>query len=235
MAGESKINLNVTMHALGDAAVTIEFGQAIGREVSARVFAARDAIMAAALPGVREYVPTFRSLTVHFDPAAIGFADLVARIGDLTFDGAATLAPGRSWSVPVVYDGPDLEALAKAAGLAVEAAAALHASVEYHVYMLGFLPGFAYLGDLPDKLRRPRLDVPRTRVPAGSVAVADTLTAIYPVQSPGGWHLIGRTPLRLFDHLADPPSLLAPGDRVRFVAVDAAEFERLSRSGSAIR
>jgi KipI family sensor histidine kinase inhibitor len=95
--------------------------------------------------------------------------------------------------------------------------------------MLGFLPGFAYLGDLPEKLHLPRRAVPRTRVPAGSVAIAEELTAVYPVVSPGGWRLIGRTPLRLFDHRADPPSLFAPGDRVRFVAVDAAEFEQLTR------
>jgi KipI family sensor histidine kinase inhibitor len=232
MAGESKIFLNATMHALGDAAVTIEFGRTIGREVSERVFAARDAIVAARIPGLREYVPTFRSLTVHFDPDQIRFADLVERIGSLDVRAAEAAAPGRSWTVPVLYDGPDLPALAEGAGLSVEAAAALHASVEYHAYMLGFLPGFAYLGDLPEQLRRPRLDVPRTRVPAGSVAVADTLTAIYPVQSPGGWHLIGRTPLRLFDHLADPPSLFAPGDRIKFVAVDAAAFERVSKAAA---
>jgi KipI family sensor histidine kinase inhibitor len=235
MAGESKINLNATMRALGDAAVTLEFGQTISREVSARVLAARTAIVAAAIPGVREYVPTFRSLTVHFDPALIGFDELVARIGDLFVAVTADVEPGRSWNVPVLYDGPDLAGLAEAAGLSVQAAAELHASIEYHAYMLGFLPGFAYLGDLPEKLRRPRLDVPRTRVPAGSVAVADTLTAIYPVESPGGWHLIGRTPLRLFDHLADPPSLFAPGDRIKFVAVDAAAFDRLSRAQGAVR
>jgi inhibitor of KinA len=235
MTDESKINRNARMHALGDAAVTIEFGQTIGREVSDLVLAARTAIVAAGIPGVREYVPTFRSLTVHFDPAAIGFADLTARIGGLDLSDMANAAPGQIWTVPVVYDGPDLAALAQAAGLSAAEAAALHASADYHVYMLGFLPGFAYLGDLPEPLRRPRLEVPRTRVPAGSVAVADTLTAIYPVQSPGGWHLIGRTPLCLFDHLADPPSLFAPGDSVRFRAIDAAEFERQSRAGTASR
>ncbi|WP_222875697.1 5-oxoprolinase subunit PxpB [Terrihabitans soli] len=217
------------MLALGDAAVTLEFGQTIGRETSARVLAARDAIVAAAIPGVREYVPTFRSLTVHYDPAAIGFADLAARIGDLSLEGAASAGEGRTWTVPVLYDGPDLDETARAAGLTREAAAALHAGQTYHVYMLGFLPGFAYLGDLPEPLRLPRLDVPRTRVPAGSVAIASELTAIYPVESPGGWRLIGRTPLRLFDHRAHPPSLFAPGDRVQFTPVSAAEFDQLVR------
>lgn len=227
--GESKINLNARMHALGDAAVTVEFGEAINRELSAMVFAARATIAAANIPGVREYVPTFRSLTVHYDPAEITFADIVARIGDLVIEGATATESGRSWSVPVLYDGPDLEEVARSADLSIDAAAALHASTTYHVYMLGFLPGFAYLGDLPPQLRRPRLGVPRTRVPAGSVAIAEELTAIYPVVSPGGWRLIGRTPLRFFDQRADPPSLLTPGDRVRFVAVNAADFEQLSR------
>lgn len=229
MTGESKINLNARMHALGDAAVTVEFGEAINRDLSAMVFAARAAISAANIPGVREYVPTFRSLTVHYNPVEITFSNLVARIGDLAIEGVETTEPGRSWSVPVVYDGPDLEDVARSAGLSVEAAAALHASTTYHVYMLGFLPGFAYLGDLPKKLHLPRLDVPRTRVPAGSVAIAEELTAVYPVVSPGGWRLIGRTPLRFFDYRADPPSLLAPGDRVRFSPVSAADFEQLSR------
>ncbi len=229
MPDESKINLSAKTYPLGDAAVTVEFGDAIGRDVSAMVFVARESIAAARIPGVREYVPTFRSLTVHYDPAEITFADLAARIGDLPLEGTGTTEPSRIWDVPVLYDGPDLEEVAQAASLTTEEVAELHVSVSYHVYMLGFLPGFAYLGDLPEKLRLPRLHVPRTRVPAGSVAIAEELTAIYPVVSPGGWRLIGRTPLRLFDHTSNPPSLFAPGDQVRFVAVNAADFENLAR------
>jgi KipI family sensor histidine kinase inhibitor len=209
--------------------VTVEFGNTINRDISTMVFAARAAIAAANIPGVREYVPTFRSLTVNYDPAAITFSDLTARIGDLHLEGVTAEEHGRSWSVPVLYDGPDLEDVARAASLSVEAVTELHASTTYHVYMLGFLPGFAYLGDLPHELRRPRLDVPRTRVPAGSVAIAEELTAVYPVVSPGGWRLIGRTPLHFFDHRSDPPSLLSPGDRVHFVPVSAPDFEQLSR------
>ena len=232
MVGGTKINLSAKMHALGDAAVTIEFGEEIDRAASARVMAAKRAIEAASVAGLREFVPTFRSLTVHYDPSAIGFDTLVARLGDLDLPASAGEAPGRTWRVPVLYDGPDLEDVARAAGLSPSEAAELHAGTSYHVYMLGFLPGFAYLGDLPEKLRLPRLKEPRTRVPPGSVALADQLTAIYPVQSPGGWRLIGRTPLRLFDHRADPPSLFQPGDAVNFVAVDRSEFERLSRAGA---
>ncbi len=232
MAGDTKLNLAARMHALGDTAVTIEFGEEIDRAASARVMAAKRAIEAASVTGVYEFVPTFRSLTVHYDPSAISFDKLIARLGDLDLPASADETPGRTWRVPVLYDGPDLEDVARAAGLSPREAAELHAGTSYHVYMLGFLPGFAYLGDVPEQLRLPRLKEPRTRVPPGAVALADQLTAIYPVESPGGWRLIGRTPLRLFDHRADPPSLFRPGDAVSFVAVDRTEFERLSRTGA---
>lgn len=219
-----KINLASNIHALGDTAMTVEFGETIDRTLSARVMAARHAVERAKIPGVVETVPTFRSLTVHFDPAAIGFGDLATAIGELDADTAAPTSSGRAWRVPVLYDGPDLDDIARTAGLSVAETVALHSGSAYHVYMLGFLPGFAYLGDLPRPLRLPRLKEPRTRVPAGSVAIADQLTAVYPVESPGGWRLIGRTPLRLFDVAAERPSLFEPGDTVSFASVGAAEF-----------
>jgi KipI family sensor histidine kinase inhibitor len=217
MTDVTKINSGAALHALGDAAVTIEFGARIGRDLSARVLAAQRAIEAAQLPGVREYVPTFRSLTVHYDPAVIAYADLAARIGALPLEAAATAVEGTAWRVPVLYDGPDLEDVAREAGIGTAEVTALHAGQIYHVYMLGFLPGFAYLGDLPERLRLPRLKVPRTRVPAGAVAIADELTAIYPVVSPGGWRLIGRTDVAIWDLYRDPPALLAAGTTVQFV------------------
>jgi KipI family sensor histidine kinase inhibitor len=153
-------------------------------------------------------------------------------------DLAAALLPGdadaaavRIWHIPVCYDAavaPDLPAVAAAAGLSVEEAAALHASRGYTVYLMGFSPGFPYLGDLDPRLVLPRRPDPRPRVPAGSVAIATTHTAIYPQDTPGGWHLVGRTPARLFDATGTPPALLAPGDEVRFVPVSLAEYERLA-------
>lgn len=211
-----KINLLARMLPLGDSAMTFQFGTAITRETNARVMAAKKAVEAACLAGVVETVPTFCSLTVHFDPAVTRFDDMAETVGALEI-GEAVETSGREWKIPVVYDGPDLAQTAQLAGLTVEAIINLHAQTVYHVYMLGFLPGFAYLGDLPAPLRLPRLEVPRTHVPAGSVAIADQLTAIYPLQSPGGWRLIGRTPLRLFDPARTPPSLFQPGDAVRFV------------------
>jgi KipI family sensor histidine kinase inhibitor len=223
-----KITQAARLLALGDTAVTAEFGTAVDRTVSARVLAAQRAVIAANIPGVVETVPTFRALAVHFNPDEIGQEKLFAALGALDISGDAESSPGRSFTVPVLYDGPDLDAVAQAANIARGDVAKLHANAAYHVYMLGFLPGFAYLGDLPDKLRLPRLNEPRTRVPAGSVAIADEMTAIYPAESPGGWHLIGRTPMRLFDPHAHPPSLFAPGDSVTFRAVDEAEFKKLS-------
>ena len=228
MALEPKINPAARVHSLGDAAMTLEFGTTIDLATNARVAAAHRAIHAAAIPGVVEFVPTFRSLTIHFDPARIGFDALAGRITKLDLDAPAAAEAPRIWTVPVVYDGPDLEAVAEASGLTPEEVAALHSGTDYRVYMLGFLPGFAYLGDLPEPLRLPRLAEPRVRVPPGSVAIADQLTAIYPVQSPGGWRLIGRTPFRTFDPAADPPIVLRPHDVVRFTPVDAGEFERLT-------
>jgi inhibitor of KinA len=227
MGQDSKIKFAATLHALGDTALTLEFGEGIDRGVNARVMAARRAIEAAAIDGVSETVPTFRALAVHFDPDQIAQAELLSALGELDIAQGEAAPPGKTWRVPVLYDGADLDEVAKAAGLSANEAAALHTSTPYHVYMLGFLPGFAYLGDLPERLRLPRLKEPRTRVPPGAVAIADQMTAIYPVESPGGWRLIGRTPLRLFDADTNPPSVFSPGDTVVFHAVDEAEFERL--------
>ena len=227
-----KISDAAIIRALGDAALTVEFGTEVDPIVNAYVLAAQRAVNQAGIPGVTETVPTFRALAVHFDLDEIDHEKLIAALGALDISSQAETAPSRSWVVPVLYDGPDLDAVAKAAGLSPAEVATLHSGSRYHVYMLGFLPGFAYLGDLPDRLRLPRLKEPRTRVPPGSVAIADQLTAIYPAQSPGGWHLIGRTPLRLFDPRAKAPSLFAPGDRVVFRAVDASEFAKLSEAAA---
>jgi KipI family sensor histidine kinase inhibitor len=225
----TKIIHAASIHPLGDTAVTVEFGDTIDRALNNLIFAARSAIAAAGIPGIRETVPTFRALAVHFAPDKIRQEALIAALGDVELPSHPDIRPGKTWQVPVLYDGPDLGEIAHILGMSAEDAAALHASVSYHVYMLGFLPGFAYLGDLPERLRLPRLKEPRTRVPKGSVAIADQLTAIYPSQSPGGWRLIGRTPLALFDHTENPPSLFQPGDEVSFHPIGPDEFERLVR------
>lgn len=222
----------------GDAAFTVEFGDRIDPALLDAVAALDRAIAGAQadgrLPGLIETMPTFRSLTVFFDPLVTTRTALVDALRPLLdAAGHASPAAGRRWRLPVCYDaesGPDLAETAQAIGAGIDDVIALHSGTGYRVYMLGFLPGFAFMGDLPEPLRRPRRSEPRVRVPAGSVAIALGLTAIYPWTSPGGWHLLGRCPVPLFDAGRADPSLLAPGDRVRFEPVPPAELQRLERA-----
>ena len=212
---------------LGDCAVQVVLGDAPGEPARRRVAAAARRV--AGLPGLIECVPGFTTLTIHYDPLQFGslesslahaLADLDESAGD----------DGRLVEIPVCYGGelgPDLESVASLHGLAADEVVALHAAGDYRVHLVGFVPGFPYLGGLDAKLATPRRDSPRTAVPAGSVGIGGAQTGIYPVESPGGWQLIGRTPLRLFDARRDPPALLRAGDRIRFVAVDAETFRRL--------
>lgn len=203
---------------LGDTALSIQFGESISESANAKVMALSAAIRGAGLDDVVvDLVPSFRALLVVFDPLRADFATVAAKVEALAA-GLAEGAPveGRHWSIGVRYDGPDLEEVAQACGLSPAQVAEAHAGGRYRVHMLGFLPGFAYMAELPPVLRLPRRAEPRLRVPAGSVAIADAMTAVYPWDSPGGWHLIGRTGAVLFDQARTPPALLAPGDTVSF-------------------
>lgn len=215
----------------GDAALTIEFGSIIDPALLAEVNALDAAVLrrkqAGKLPGVIETMPTFRSLTVFFDPLVTDRDAVLATLQPLIAAAEhGSTTDGRHWRLPVCYEGeaaPDLAEVAGAIGIGEDEVVALHSGAEYLVYMIGFLPGFPFMGDLPAPLRLPRRAQPRVRVPAGSVAIATGLTAIYPWESPGGWHLLGRCPVPLFDAGRTSPSLLAAGDRVRFVPVSAEE------------
>jgi KipI family sensor histidine kinase inhibitor len=216
---------------VGDTALTAELGDAVDPVLNARVRALDRALLARPFHGFVESVPTHRSLLVCFDPARIAFAE--ARLALSAMESEATGNEGSSalHEIPVRYgdeDGPDLEAVARRAGLTASEVVDLHAGREYTAFMLGFLPGFAYLGLLPEVLDTPRLETPRVRVPTGSVGLAGRLTGVYPAAVPGGWSLIGRAAPRLFDPGADPPTLIAPGDRVRFVAVDRLDETKAS-------
>jgi antagonist of KipI len=207
---------------VGDAAATVELGESLDPATNARVRALDHDLARSPFDGFREAVPGLRSLLVLYDPAVVRFAavarDLLARAARP----ARPSPPARVHEVPTVYggeDGPDLAPLARERGLTEADLAGRHAGEAYTVFMLGFTPGFPYLGLLPERLEVPRRATPRVRVPAGSVALAGRLTGIYPVASPGGWQVVGRTSLRLFDPRRAEPALLAPGDRVRFVAV----------------
>jgi inhibitor of KinA len=230
---------------LGDRAAVIEVAQRIGEAATARVQRVCELLQQVDLPGLREVVPGFCSVTLYYDPLALWrlegsderggrtpyeilrerVAPLLARVDD------APPGPSRTVEIPVCYGGEfgeDLGTLALAHELAPARLIALHSAPLYFVGMLGFMPGFPYLCGLDERLVTPRRSTPRARVPAGSVAIGGEHTGIYPLETPGGWHLIGRTPLTLFDLAADPPSLLRAGDHVRFVPIVAEDFERIA-------
>ena len=216
---------------LGDTALSIEYGEVIDRDLSRAVLALDAAIARARLPGIVETLPSFRALMVVFDPLVTDHDSLRHALSPLLVQADYAQAPRTLWHLPVCYGGshgPDLDAVAEQQGLSAQEIISIHSGLSHFVYMIGFLPGHPYLGDLPDSLNLPRRADPRVNVPKGSVAIAIGLTVIYPVTSPGGWNLIGRTPVPMFDIASAAPSLMAPGDAVRFHPVAADEFEQIS-------
>ncbi len=218
--------------ALGDGALTLEFGDRFDPALNARVMAARDALASLKLDGISDVVPTYRSLTVHFDPLRLDREALTRSLLEAAQAPPQESALATRWLIPVVFGeefGPDLAEVALATQRSESAVIEALCANELRVFLIGFLPGFPYLGELPEWLRLPRRVTPRAAVPANSLAIAGGQAAVYPWQSPGGWHLLGRTPVRLFD-LADAarPALLAPGDTVRFKPVKRDEFLRLA-------
>jgi KipI family sensor histidine kinase inhibitor len=220
----------------GDTALAVELGDRVDRRVSALVLALAESVKAAAVAGVVEAVPTFRSLMIHYDPLTVSQTELKARLAPLLSGLRAADSAGRRWRIPVCYHDSvalDLAEVAARTGLSAARVVEAHSAVTYHVYMMGFLPGHPYMGDLASELVLPRRESPRTVVPAGSVSIATTLTAIYPLESPGGWHLIGRTPALLWDKRRDRPAILAAGDQVRFQPVSLADYSALASRGAA--
>lgn len=211
--------VKVRVHPLGDAAVLAELGTRLDTALNTRAIA-----LAAALKkrrDVRQAVAGHASVTVQFDPEQVTHEALAAAIRRLATRRPPIEEPGRLHRIPVVYDGPDLAEVAAAIGLSTQQAIDLHGRPIYRVFLVGFVPGWAYLGPLADDLVLPRRAVPRTQVPAGSVAIAGHQTGVYPLVTPGGWHLIGRTSVKLFLPDSDPPSLFRAGDRVKFFPVNA--------------
>lgn len=222
--------MNVRFLPAGDTAVLVEFNDRIGRSVSQRVLRLSAQVHAAKLAGVVETVPTIRSLLVHYDPLATDGACVTGAIEKLLDTGRGETQAVKLWRIPACYaasHAPDLAEVAQRTGLSAAEVVRLHSATRYHVYMIGFVPGFPYMGDLPAPLSLPRRANPRVRVFPGSIAIATTMTAIYPLESPGGWHLIGATPVRLFDLRRPRPALLSPGDAVRFEPVTVPEFDAI--------
>jgi KipI family sensor histidine kinase inhibitor len=212
----------VKVRLAGDTLLIADFEPVVDPEVNARVVALCNAVRERRMEGVRDVVPGYCSLGVHFDPLRtdLGTLERTIRAEAAAIEAAGPQAEARVIEIPVRYGGdggPDIDAVARFAGCTTREVIDLHASTSYRVYMLGFVPGFAYLGRVPAAIAAPRRRVPREKVPAGSVGIAGEQTGVYPIASPGGWQLIGRTAAVMFDPSRTPASLLAPGDTVRFV------------------
>lgn len=206
---------------VGDRALLVEFGNTISLDVNQKVHILNRAIYQLELQSVEECVPTYRSLLVYYNPLKTSYEQLVFRLRDLEgrLGEFSVSTRKRVIEVPVIYGGkygPDLDYVAKYHGLDKEDVIRIHSKRKYTVYMIGFIVGFPYLGEVADEIATSRLKTPRLRVPAGSVGIAEKQTGIYPCESPGGWQIIGRTPLKLFDARRDPPALIQPGDTVVF-------------------
>jgi KipI family sensor histidine kinase inhibitor len=218
----------VTFRPCGDTAVLAVFGTEIDRTLSRQVFGLYKQAAARGIPGVTACIPAFTSLLVQFDPAQTEGEEIIKALTELCADMAGVVAEAAArWRIPVCYApelAPDLEEVCRTLGLSHAEFASQHSAQPYVVYMLGGFPGYPYLGDVPEHLRVPRRTSPRLRVEPGSVALAGRLSAIYPMPTPGGWNLVGRTPVPVFDLGAEPPALLSPGDEILFVPVSEAEY-----------
>jgi inhibitor of KinA len=215
----------------GDRALLVEYGDGIDPVINEKVRAVT-ALLKKNLPaGVEAVVPAYRSLSILYDPLATTPARLAEILHALEADSrTAQIAEPKVVPIPVCYGGefgPDIGVVMEHTSLREEEIVAVHTSVDYPIYMIGFTPGFCYLGGLDRRLQTPRRKTPRTNLPAGSVGVAESQTGVYPVESPGGWQIIGQTPLRLFAPARENPFLYEAGDRIRFVPVAEAEFRRL--------
>ncbi|MGB7035908.1 MAG: 5-oxoprolinase subunit PxpB [Xanthobacteraceae bacterium] len=213
----------------GDTALVVEFGDRIDRTLSAAVLSLAQALDDERIAGVIETVPTFRSLMIHYEPLVVSPATLAVRIEGRVRTIRAGGAVGRNWRLPVCYDRQfaiDLDEVARRTSLTAQQVVERHSGAVYHVYMLGFLPGQAYMGEVTSELELERLASPRTSIPAGSLAIAGRMSCVFPLETPCGWHVIGRCPIPLWDP-ARAAALLAPADKVTFVPVSTREYDTL--------
>jgi inhibitor of KinA len=215
---------------MGDRSLLVELGDRISPDVNRRVRELFIMLKENPIEGVLETIPAYRSLLIIYDPLITNTMLLQHQIEDLQKKSEVVNIPEpKAVEIPVVYGGeygPDLEWVARYHNIGVEEVVQLHTATTYQVYMIGFTPGFPYMGELPERLDTPRRETPRTTIPEGSVAIAQRQTGIYPVESPGGWHILGRTPMKLFNPLQIPPTLLEMGDLARFYPIKEVEFTR---------
>ena len=217
----------------GDKAVVMEFGNEISKDINAKIRNVVKSVEEAKVDGIVELLPTYRSLMIMYDPLKIEYSELI-----LTLDSMSSKQVDNEEEkikiveFPTVYGGeygPDINFVAEHNNITVDEVIKIHTGTDYLVYMMGFTPGFTYLGGMSDKIVTPRLASPRTKIPAGSVGIAGAQTGMYPSETPGGWQLIGRTPLKLYDSDKEPPVMLSAGDYVRYVSVSEEEYLEIKK------
>lgn len=220
----------------GDKAIVVEFGDFIDEEINRKVINLMKSIEESSLiDSIYEMIPTYRSLMIIYNPLKITFNKLINSVKDIECNlKILDKSEKNIIKIPVLYGndfGPDIETVAKHNGLSIEDVIRIHSEAEYLVYMLGFTPGFTYLGGMNNKLETPRLANPRVKIPEGSVGIAGKQTGVYPIESPGGWQLIGRTPIKLYNPKRENPILLKAGDYVKFVPIIKGEFDKILNEG----
>lgn len=218
----------------GDRALSVEFGDKIDEEINSRLMGFIKRMSDQKIEGIEEFVPSFRAVLIHYNPALVPYKKMVSLINDfLSKDDHESIKEKRIVEIPVCYEGecaPDINFVAEHAGMSVKEVIELHSSKSYLVYMLGFQPGFPYLGGLDERLITPRLADPRLKIEAGSVGIGGAQTGLYPMGSPGGWQIIGRTPVKCYNPDREISIPYKAGDYIRFVPVSAAEYEELKKA-----
>ena len=228
--GEKRMQ-EIRILTAGDSSILIEFGKEISPEINRKITSTVQMMKEQHIEGVVDVIPAFCSLLINYDPRVISYGEIKERLKKLVrFEVKTGEERKRIWEIPVCYGGeygPDIANIAEHAGLTEEEVIRIHSSRDYLIYMLGFLPGFCYLGGLDERIHTPRLANPRIKINAGSVGIGGSQTGIYPLDSPGGWQLMGMTPVKTYDPKREVPILVEAGDYIRFVPVDEDEFKRI--------
>ncbi len=215
----------------GDSAIVMEFGDTIEKEINARIAAVVENLKNKKIDGILDILPTYRSILINYDPVKISYGEMMDILKGLSkSDSNKQSDEVRLIEIPTLYGGeygPDIDFVAENAKMSKEEVIKIHSGTDYLVYMMGFIPGFTYLGGLDERIATPRLKSPRLKIDPGSVGIAGSQTGMYPLESPGGWQLIGRTPLKLFDDTKEPPVFIQAGNYIRYVPIDQKEYDKI--------